>query len=182
MQQSSETSIKKAEFVGNLAQYWLTPFSIFLAITILGLPLLLLWLPLGHIFTRRYIANMSVELTDKKLIVRKGVFTRTENTVPLDKITDMALIQGPLMRMFKLHKLTVETAGQSDNGALLNLTDIVDAADFRSLVLAQKEQLNQAETPQRQDEKNDTSVVSLLQEISATLKRIEANSNNHTVN
>ncbi|MEZ9819414.1 PH domain-containing protein [Shewanella sp. 10N.286.45.A1] len=176
MQQSRETSIKKAEFVSNLGQYWLTPFSILLALSIVGLPLLLLWLPIGHIFTKRYIANMSTELTDKKLIVRKGVFTRTENTVPLDKITDMALIQGPLMRMFKLHKLTIETAGQSGTGALLNLTGIVDAADFRSQVLAQKEKLSQLETSPVQDENNDTSVVSLLQEISDTLKRIEANS------
>ncbi|ACJ30548.1 Membrane-flanked domain protein [Shewanella piezotolerans WP3] len=181
MQKSTETSIKNAEFVSNLAQYWLTPFSIFLAITIVGLPLLLLWLPIGHVFTRRYIANMSIELTDKKLIVRKGVFTRTENSVPLDKITDMALIQGPLMRFFKLHKLTVETAGQSDSGALLNLTGIVNAAEFRSMVLAQKEKLNQLEVPQIQDENNDTQVVSLLQEISDTLKRIEANSKNNAV-
>ncbi|MCL1056860.1 PH domain-containing protein [Shewanella gelidimarina] len=173
MQSSLEKSIKRAEFANNLGLYWLTPVTIVLTLSIIGIPLLLLWLPIGNIFTRRYIDNMSTELTDRKLIVRKGIFTRTENTVPLDKITDMALIQGPLMRVFKLHKLTIETAGQSGSGALLNLTGIIDAADFRSLVLAQKETLNQIEMDSTADENNDTHLVTLLQEISDTLKRIE---------
>ncbi|PKG56639.1 PH domain-containing protein [Shewanella sp. GutDb-MelDb] len=173
MQKGLEKSIKQAEFATNLAQYWLTPVAIVLTLSIIGIPLLLLWLPIGGIFTRRYIANMSTELTDRKLIVRKGIFTRTENTVPLDKITDMALIQGPLMRFFKLHKLTIETAGQSGSGALLNLTGIIDAAHFRSLVLAQKETLNQLESDSTADENNDTYVITLLQEISDTLKRLE---------
>ncbi|MFT5789986.1 MAG: putative membrane protein [Shewanella sp.] len=173
MQKSLEKSIKQAEFATNLGQYWLTPVAIVLTLSIIGIPLLLLWLPIGAIFTRRYIANMSTELTDRKLIVRKGIFTRTENTVPLDKITDMALIQGPLMRFFKLHKLTIETAGQSGSGALLNLTGIIDAGDFRSLVLAQKETLNQLESDSTADENNDTNVITLLQEISDTLKRLE---------
>ncbi|MCL1049379.1 PH domain-containing protein [Shewanella abyssi] len=173
MQNSQEKSIKHAQFVANLGQYWLTPVTLVLTVSIIGIPLLLLWLPIGGIFTRRYIANMSTELTDRKLIVRKGIFTRTENTVPLDKITDMALIQGPLMRFFKLYKLTIETAGQSGAGALLNLTGIIDAADFRSLVLAQKEALNQLKSGPVADENNDTDVVTLLQEISDTLKRIE---------
>ncbi|WP_299808392.1 PH domain-containing protein [uncultured Shewanella sp.] len=176
MDSNQETSIKHAEFAANLGQYWLTPFAIILALSVVGIPLLLLWLPIGSIFTRRYIDNMSTELTDRKLIVRKGIFTRTENSVPLDKITDMALIQGPLMRFFKLHQLTIETAGQSGTGALLSLTGIIDAAEFRSLVLEQKEKLSQIEPNTAQDENNDASVISLLQEISDTLKRIESNS------
>lgn len=178
MEIRQETSIKQAEFASNLGQYWLTPFAIILTLSVVGIPLLLLWLPIGSIFTRRYIDNMSTELTDRKLIVRKGIFTRTENSVPLDKITDMALIQGPLMRVFKLHKLTIETAGQSGAGALLNLTGIINAADFRSQVLAQKEKLSQQEVSPTQDENNEDNVISLLQEISDTLKRIESNSKN----
>ncbi|GIU33643.1 PH domain-containing protein [Shewanella schlegeliana] len=175
MQNSQETSIKQASFANNLGQYWLTPFAIVLTLSVVGIPLLLLYLPLGSILTRRYIDNMSTELTDRKLIVRKGIFTRTENSVPLDKITDMALIQGPLMRIFKLHKLTIETAGQSGAGALLNLTGINDAAEFRSLVLAQKERLTQQESLTVKNESHAPDVISVLQEISATLKRIEAN-------
>ncbi|ABZ77810.1 membrane-flanked domain [Shewanella halifaxensis HAW-EB4] len=175
MPKSQEASIKHAAFASNLGQYWLTPFAIILTLSIVGIPLLLLYLPIGKLFTRRYIDNMSTELTDRKLIVRKGIFTRTENSVPLDKITDMALIQGPLMRVFKLHKLTIETAGQSGAGALLNLTGIIDAADFRSQVLAQKEKLSQLEAAPTPDENNDARVINLLQEISASLKRIEAN-------
>ncbi|MDR8522775.1 PH domain-containing protein [Shewanella fidelis] len=179
MENNQERIIKQAHFADNLSRYWLTPLTIILILSIVGIPLLLLWLPLGSYFIQRYINNMSTELTSKKLVVRKGIFTRTENTVPLDKITDMALIQGPLMRFFKLHKLTIETAGQSGNGALLSLTGIVDVEEFRSLVLEQKEKLNQAKPSNNQDENNDASVISILQQISATLERIEANTNHN---
>jgi len=82
------------------------------------------------------LANISAELTERKLVVCRGLLTRTENTVPLDKITDMALIQRPLMRLFGLKKLKQETAGQSGNNALISLVGIVDADGFRAALLA----------------------------------------------
>ena len=55
---------------------------------------------------------MSCTLTDKSLVVRKGLLNRIEATVPR-KITDLALKQGPIMRAMGLHTLTIETAGGS---------------------------------------------------------------------
>lgn len=130
--------IHHAEFAANLGLYWLLLGAAYFSLSIVGIPLLLLWFPIGLWGTRRYIRNMSAELTSSKLIVRRGILTRNENTVPLDKITDMALIQGPIMRLFGLHKLTVETAGQSGAGALISLVGIVDAPQFRTRVLEQK--------------------------------------------
>ncbi|MCZ4339246.1 PH domain-containing protein [Shewanella colwelliana] len=166
-----DKQLLQAEFKTNLGLYWLVSGAILLCITIVGIPLLLIWFPVGLWATKRYIDNMSAELTSKKLIVRKGIFTRTENTVPLDKITDMALIQGPLMRFFNIHKLTIETAGQSGAGALINLQGVEDVEQFRAQVLAQKSALTEQVVQESMPMPDET--LTCLKEISETLKRIE---------
>ena len=165
--------IYQAEFETHLGWYWLLSGAAYFSLSIIGIPLLLLWFPIGLWGTRRYINNMSAELTSNKLIVRRGILTRTENTVPLDKITDMALIQGPIMRLFGLHKLTVETAGQSGAGALISLVGIVDAPQFRTRVLEQKERLTQPLHPTIPSAQPDNTLLQIVAEMAASLKRIE---------
>ncbi|MGP1721976.1 PH domain-containing protein [Shewanella frigidimarina] len=169
----SDKTLVSAHFHANLGLYWLLSGSVFLFLSVVGIPLLLLWFPLGLLATKRYINNMSAELTEQKLIVRKGLFTRTENTVPLDKITDMALIQGPIMRMFGIHKLTVETAGQSGAGALISLIGVINVVDFRSQVLAQKTQLSERQNSASARPNTDVLILDNLQQMNATLLRIE---------
>ncbi|HCE50260.1 MAG TPA: hypothetical protein DER18_02280 [Shewanella baltica] len=166
--------IHQADFESNLGLYWLLSGAAYFSLSIVGIPLLLLWFPIGLWGTRRYIRNMSAELTSNKLIVRRGILTRTENSVPLDKITDMALIQGPIMRLFGLHKLTVETAGQSGAGALISLVGIVDAPQFRTRVLEQKERLTQRPHPASPSVQPDDALLQNVVEMVASLKRIEA--------
>lgn len=166
--------IHQADFESNLGLYWLLSGAAYFSLSIVGIPLLLLWFPIGLWGTRRYIRNMSAELTSNKLIVRRGILTRTENSVPLDKITDMALIQGPIMRLFGLHKLTVETAGQSGAGALISLVGIVDAPQFRTRLLEQKERLTQRPHPASPSVQPDDALLQNVVEMAASLKRIEA--------
>jgi putative membrane protein len=82
---------------------------------------------------------MECVLTNKALKVKKGMLVKIEKTIPLEKITDMGMAQGPIMRQFDLHTLTIETAGQSGQGALAALTGIVDAKEFREAVLNQRD-------------------------------------------
>ena len=133
--------IRSAEFNPSVCTYWLLSGALTLTFTVIGIPLLLIWFPVGKIFTRRYLERMSCELTSKALKVNKGILVRVEKTIPLEKITDMGMVQGPIMRHFGLHKLMVETAGQSGAGALVSLTGIVAAKEFREAVLAQRDAL-----------------------------------------
>ena len=94
------------------------------------------------LLTKRYLDRMDCELTDKSLKVKKGIMVRIEKTIPLEKTTDMGMVQGPIMRIFDLHQLTVETAGQSGTGALVSLTGILDAKAFREAVLTQREKVS----------------------------------------
>ena len=171
-----EVIIKKAEFNPKVCTYWLMSGTLTLTITIVGIPLLILWIPLGLLVTRRYLERMECVLTDRTLKVKKGILVRIEKTIPLEKITDMGMVQGPIMRHFGLHKLTVETAGQSGQGALVALTGIKDAEQFREMVLNQRDQLTDT-TPRiatvlQDDATSESSAV--LAEIRDTLLRIES--------
>jgi putative membrane protein len=144
---TSPRILRRAEFNPKVCSYWTFSITLVFVLTIIGLPLLLLWLPLSRFFTRRYLERISCELTERHLKVSKGWLVRTEKTIPLSKITDLGMVQGPLMRYFGLHALSVETAGQSagPGGALVTLTGIVDAAEFREAVLSQRDRYERLE-------------------------------------
>ena len=83
--------------------------------------------------------------------VKKGVFFRKESTIPLNRITDLRLHDGPLMRHYGLRGLKVETAGSgggqyaSSEGDLIG---VIDAEGFRNAVLEQRQRVIKAETGQ----------------------------------
>ena len=138
---ASESVLREAEFDPAVKTYWRFSVALALLLSIGGIPLLLIWLPFASLFINPYLARISCTLTEQSLKVKKGLLFRVEKTLPLDKITDMAMIQGPLMRLFGVMQLKVETAGQSGAGSLVGLTGIVDAEAFREAVLAQRDKL-----------------------------------------
>ena len=137
----NETVIREASFDPKVKTYWLVSGAIPFIVSIFGIPLLLLWFPLGFYFTGRYLDRMACTLTNKALKVRKGIFVRVEKTIPLEKITDMGMVEGPIMRRYGVKRLSIETAGQSGAGALVSLTGIVLADEFREAVLAQRDRM-----------------------------------------
>ena len=154
-----------------------------LCVFIVTIPLVLL-IAIGYwFFLDRMVANWSAELTHRSLIVRKGIFNKIEKTIPLEKITDLSSVQGPIMRMFDLKRLGVETAGQSGaaGASLVSLMGIVNTDDFRKRVLAQRDLLaaggsTAAPSPttgaiQAIGEEGE------LADIAATLRRIETTLN-----
>lgn len=177
--------IRKAAFNDNVCKYWLISGIMTCVFSIVGIPFLLVWIPLGLIFTRRYLASMECVLTEKALKVKKGMMVKIEKTIPLEKITDMGMRQGPVMRAMGLHTLTIETAGQSGpGGALVSLTGIIDAEDFREAVLDQRDTEKEKaeitaaagiELPaQATTSAGEAELKAVLVEIRDVLKRIEA--------
>ena len=172
----NDTDIRRAEFDPKVRTYWLVSGMLVCVLTIVGLPLLLLWIPLGLILTDRYLKRMECVLTAKALKVKKGIMVRVEKTIPLEKITDMAMVQGPVMRYFNIYKLTVETAGQSGQGALVALTGIIDAKDFREAVLAQRDLVSGQAPPHPSGDEPSSALsqAETLLEVRDSLLRIEA--------
>ena len=135
--------IAKAEFDPNVKKYWLFFALIAGTLTVVGIVLLPIVVVLVWVLSQRILDAMSAELFRRKLVVKRGIFFRVEKSIPLDKITDVGLTQGPLMRALGLYRLDFETAGQSGPGgaALVSLLGVVGARDFREAILSQKDSL-----------------------------------------
>ena len=138
------TILWEAEFDPKIKSYYLWPTIIFLCITIVGIPFAILYLILGNWLIQKHIDNLGCSLSERTLDIKKGILNKTESTIPLEKITDLQMFQGPIMRHFGLRGFKVETAGQSTGpagGSLVNMIGIVDAVEFRKMVLNQRDRL-----------------------------------------
>lgn len=170
----SDCTIRSASFNPRVKTYWLISGTLILIATVIGIPLLLLWLPLGLYLTQRYLDRMECTLATKTLKVRKGMLVRVEKTIPLEKITDMALVQGPIMRALGIEKLTVETAGQSAGGALVALVGIEQAMEFREAVLDQRDRIaEKAHSPGDYADASPAAPDAVLRELRDSVLRIE---------
>ncbi len=167
--------ISTAEFNPRVKPYWMTVYAIVLFVTVAGIPFLIVLFLIGGWLTQKHLSRMKCELTEKFLKVEKGVMIKVEKNIPLDQITDLGLVEGPVMRFFGLKEISVETAGQSATGALVKLIGIVDVETFRDSVLKQRDLL----ILQRNKSRADVPVAEhgspdVLADILETLKKIEA--------
>jgi len=168
--------LAEAEFTKKVCTYWLLSGGVGLLVCIVTIPLLPFWFLFGMMITRKYLERMSCTLTEKTLIFRKGIFNRIEKTIPLEKITDLGMKQGPIMRALDLHALSVETAGSSgsDTGsALISLIGIKDTIGFRNQVLAQRDLLISGEVQEQSHRPSISGDAGVLDDIRDTLHRIE---------
>jgi putative membrane protein len=172
---SEDSIIRTASFNPRVCTYWLLSTTLVLCLTVIGIPFLLIWLPVGLFLTKRYLSRMECILTEKDLKVNKGIFVRVEKTIPLEKITDLGMVQGPIMRHFGIHQLTVETAGQSAQGPLVSLTGIVDAKGFREAVLSQRDAMRGGGQPVQSEPGKAPQAIDQTQlaQMNETLLRIE---------
>lgn len=173
-----KTVLWEAEFNPKVRTYWLLSGALILLATLVGIPLLPFWFLFGYALTDRYLRHMRCVLTTSMLEVSKGMFVRVEKTVPLDKITDIGVVHGPIMRHYDLRALSVETAGQSSAGALIKLIGIVDTEAFRQAVLDQRDKVVAAlaggePAPAALPSAGRGDEVELLTEIRDAIRRIE---------
>ncbi len=176
------TILRQAEFDPRVKSYWIWQPVLVFVLLVVTIPLAILYVIIARMFIDKYLENMSCTLTERTLDIKKGIFNKTESTIPLEKITDLQLFQGPIMRHFGLHGFKVETAGQSSptGGSLVNIIGIVDTKDFRKAVLEQRDRAATGSTPapaiaqQTQPAPiDDAQTAELLTEIRDSLHRIE---------
>ena len=172
--------VATGQFDPTVVKYWVALGAFSVAVTIIFVPLLPFFLLIAFPLADRYLQSHHLELAHRELRLRKGLFTKIEKTIPLEKITDVGYIQGPLMRFFGVEGLTVETAGQSAAGALINLQGVRDARGFRDLVLKQRDLVGHPETsgdeasPRTPSVSSEKEILETLRSIDATLQRIES--------
>ena len=109
-------TILEAQFDGNVVGYYRWLVSGFLVITVVGI-LIPFWLLLSFWYGREHLRRLSARLTTQALELRKGVFFRSESTIPLNRITDLRIHDGPLMRRYMLRGLRSRQASREARAA-----------------------------------------------------------------
>lgn len=162
----------KGAFSPKLRIYMFAYATLVVVASIVGILLLPFWLVLGPIWIRRYHGALRCDLTERSVIVAKGLIFRRELTIPLDKIQDISIREGPLLSAFGLLQLRIETAGQSNSAtgkSDADLVGLIDARQVRDRILAQRDALTSFE---KQPVAVDSSH-QLLTEIRDSLLRLE---------
>ena len=169
----AETKFRKTDII----TYQIASTSIVMAITIVAIPLLLIAIPLIKLIYPKIVDTWQCTLTNRAVHVKKGLFVKVKKTIPLEKITDVASVQGPIMRRFGLYALSFETAGQSGagtSGALVKLLGIDESEAFRELVLDTRDASSQSQgTKSMPSMAKAASEEQVLSEIRDSLLRIE---------
>jgi len=125
-------------FVVVLILPWLIPTIIFAPLAVglgLTIPLLAIiifvawWIPL-------YCESITYRLTPTEITWERGVWFRQTGIVPYNRITNVDISQGPLMRFFSFSAVRVQTAGYSAQArAEIVLTGIADPKDLQETIM-----------------------------------------------
>lgn len=96
-----------------LYRYYCTIISL-LGLLVLGVGVIVTFLAVwlfAHRWIRQWVDGMRYEIGDDVLWTRIPGWFSVEQSVPLARITDMTLWQGPIQRFFGIHSLRIQTAG-----------------------------------------------------------------------
>ncbi len=174
------TTLREASINPKVIRYHMWGIALLMVLTLFGIPLMPLVLPLAWILLKRYYERLHIVLTRRDLKVTRGILNHEEKSIPLEKITDLAIYQGPIMRLFELKGIRVETAGQSSGGALVTVVGIEDVEAFRDAVLEQRDRISDRDNDEPVTKNSsanpgagDASTVELLTSIRDSLARIE---------
>ena len=87
------------------------------------------------IWVKLYYASMWYELRDDEMSWKRGVIFRTTGIVPYNRITNLDLRQGPVMRALGISTLSIQTAGYSGQAVPeIRIEAIVHAEELRELI------------------------------------------------
>jgi hypothetical protein len=90
---------------------------------------------LFFIWTRLYYHSMWYELHEDEMRWRRGVIFRRTGIVPYNRITNIDIRQGPVMRAFGISTVSIQTAGYSGQvQAEIRIEAIVHAEELRELI------------------------------------------------
>ncbi|MFL2976762.1 MAG: PH domain-containing protein [Candidatus Thalassarchaeaceae archaeon] len=159
--------IVSVEFDPKVKVYWWLGAMLVQASTVIGLFVVPFWLILGLPVHQKQFEGLSCSLTDRSLNIRTGWLFKKQQNIPLDKLTDVSIHEGPILNAFGVVRMHFETAGS----APFILTGVKGGPQFRDLVLKQRDSLSSQPVMAAQNSQSDD----VLIEIRDLLKDIRAN-------
>ena len=158
--------IMAVEFDRKIIVYWWIMANLGLLATVVGIIAMIVWIPFGWIVHKKQYEHMSGALTDRSINMRMGWLFKKQQNIPLDKLTDVSIHEGPILNAFGVVRMQFETAG----AAPFILTGVKNSDQFRDLVLQQRDSL--VSNPQQSAPSDDSNNV--LVEIRDLLKSIDS--------
>jgi len=73
------------------------------------------------------------------LRIDEGVVIRKRKSIPLDRVTDVVLVQGPFMRLTGIWSLQVQTAGSNQQAPEGELHGVIDAERARDTIMSARD-------------------------------------------
>lgn len=116
---------------------WMFVDSIFTILIVIGLAVLGVCFVFACIWAPLYYKSVVYHLNDTEMTWKRGVFFRKTGIVPYNRITNVDIVQGPVMRLFGISHLKIETAGggASKSSAEIQLEGISDPEPLRQLIM-----------------------------------------------
>jgi putative membrane protein len=165
-------NLMSAEFSKGLILYLWIIINLILLSTIIGIVVMLFWVPFGWIVHKKQLQGLSLTLTKSGIKIRKGWIFKAQTNIPLDKLTDISIHEGPLLSMCNIVKIAIETAGATPFH-LRGLKKSV-ALQFRDIVMKQRDSISQLSSPQGTGGQ-ETQSNGVLVEIRDILQQINTN-------
>ena len=116
---------------------WMFVDSIFTILIVIGLAVLGVCVVFACIWAPLYYKSVVYHLNDTEMTWKRGVFFRKTGIVPYNRITNVDIVQGQVMRLFGISHLKIETAGggASKSSAEIQLEGISDPEPLRQLIM-----------------------------------------------
>jgi len=113
-----------------LPNFAFTLLLIILGSVLLGLLIFIL------IWARLYYKTVVYHLNETEMTWKRGVWFRKTGIVPYNRITNIDIVQGPLMRAFGISHLKIQTAGFSGKGdSEISIEGIHEPEPLRQLIM-----------------------------------------------
>ena len=129
--------IMAGEFDKKIIIYWYLVANLTLLSTVVGIVVMVFWIPFGWLVHMKQYEHMSAALTDRSVNMRMGWMFKKQQNIPLDKLTDVSIHEGPILNALGVVRMQFETAG----AAPFILTGVKNSEQFRDLVLRQRDSL-----------------------------------------
>ena len=129
-------------------------------------------------FTKLWINNLSYIIKDSSITIYKGIFTKIEQNIPNNKVTDFVLYRDLFDRFLGIGSIKVQTAGASGQagyeGVLSGILDYEEVhKNLRNKLIS-----NQSSTSNESVKSSIVSNETVLTDILAELKDINKKLNN----
>lgn len=116
---------------------WMFIDSDFLPFILIGLVIFVVCGIFTIIWAVLYYKSVVYHLNNTEMTWKRGVFFRKTGIVPYNRITNVDIVQGPVMRLFGIYHLKIETAGggASKNSAEIQIEGIHDPEPLRQMIM-----------------------------------------------